>query len=317
MTRLGCRVEYLFRAERPRTGSEAAAGGNDALDRLIHLYALNRGILLTPFHNMALMSPGHDRGRRRPAHAGLRRSGKRAGVRRVPGTLGHMAQRLRASFSDRRIAVVASLAGLSLFVLGMLAVRMLYTGTSVHGWLAWNLFLAWIPFLLALLLYERARAGASWRVLVPLGLLWLAFFPNAPYLITDLKHIGHGAQVPVLYDVLLLSAAAWLGLLLGLTSLFLVHAVARRLVGALDAWALVVAVLALSSFGIYLGRVQRWNSWDLVVHPASDRRPDRQRPAASLSHPRPIGLTVLFTSFLLVSYLALYSFARLSAIERD
>ncbi|MDX6506349.1 MAG: glutamate-semialdehyde -aminomutase [Gaiellaceae bacterium] len=57
VTRLGCRVEYLFRAERPRTGSEAAAGGDPELDRLIHLYALNRGILLTPFHNMALMSP--------------------------------------------------------------------------------------------------------------------------------------------------------------------------------------------------------------------------------------------------------------------
>ena len=57
VTRLGCRVEYLFRPERPRSGSEAAAGGDAELDRLIHLYALNRGILLTPFHNMALMSP--------------------------------------------------------------------------------------------------------------------------------------------------------------------------------------------------------------------------------------------------------------------
>jgi len=57
VTRLGCRVEYLFRPDRPRTGSEAAAGGNPLLDRLIHLWALNRGILLTPFHNMALMCP--------------------------------------------------------------------------------------------------------------------------------------------------------------------------------------------------------------------------------------------------------------------
>jgi len=57
VTRLGCRVEYLFRPERPRTGSDAAAGADPLLDRLIHLYALNRGILLTPFHNMALMSP--------------------------------------------------------------------------------------------------------------------------------------------------------------------------------------------------------------------------------------------------------------------
>jgi glutamate-1-semialdehyde 2,1-aminomutase len=57
VTRLGCRVEYLFSSERPRNGSEAAAAGDPELDRLIHLYALNRGILLTPFHNMALMSP--------------------------------------------------------------------------------------------------------------------------------------------------------------------------------------------------------------------------------------------------------------------
>jgi glutamate-1-semialdehyde aminotransferase len=57
VTRLGCRVEYLFRPRRPKTGSDAAAGGDHLLDRLVHLWALNRGILLTPFHNMALMSP--------------------------------------------------------------------------------------------------------------------------------------------------------------------------------------------------------------------------------------------------------------------
>jgi glutamate-1-semialdehyde 2,1-aminomutase len=57
VTRLGCRVEYLFRPERPRNGTEAAAGADPELDRLVHLYLLNRGVLMTPFHNMALMSP--------------------------------------------------------------------------------------------------------------------------------------------------------------------------------------------------------------------------------------------------------------------
>ena len=57
VTRLGCRVEYLFRPDPPRNGTEAAEGIDHLLDRLIHLYALNRGVLLTPFHNMALMSP--------------------------------------------------------------------------------------------------------------------------------------------------------------------------------------------------------------------------------------------------------------------
>ena len=134
-----------------------------------------------------------------------------------------MLDRLRASFSDRRILVIASLALLTLFTLAMLAARMAYTETRGHGWLAWNLFLAWIPFLLSLLVYARSRAGARLRELAALGLLWLVFFPNAPYLLTDLKHIGGGGRVPLLYDVLLLSAGAWTGLLLGMTSLFLMH----------------------------------------------------------------------------------------------
>jgi glutamate-1-semialdehyde aminotransferase len=57
VTRLGCRAEYLFGPDRPRTGREAHEAGNVALERYMHLFALNRGILLTPFHNMALMSP--------------------------------------------------------------------------------------------------------------------------------------------------------------------------------------------------------------------------------------------------------------------
>ena len=57
VTRLGCRAEYLFGPDRPRNGSEAHAAGDAALERYLHLYTLNRGILLTPFHNMALMSP--------------------------------------------------------------------------------------------------------------------------------------------------------------------------------------------------------------------------------------------------------------------
>ncbi len=57
VVRLGCRVEYLFRPAVARNGTEAAAGQDELLDPYIHLYLLNRGILMTPFHNMALMSP--------------------------------------------------------------------------------------------------------------------------------------------------------------------------------------------------------------------------------------------------------------------
>jgi uncharacterized membrane protein len=217
--------------------------------------------------------------------------------------------RLRNSFSDRRIAVLASLAVLSFFVLAMIVARVVYTGALEHAGIAWNLFLAWVPFVLALFVYAQARSGLSRPKLVALGGLWLLFFPNAPYIVTDLKHIGRGGGIPVLYDVLLLSAAAWTGLLLGLTSLFLMHAVARRFLGVVNAWALVVGALAASSFGIYLGRVQRWNSWDVFVRPGA-----LLGEIANGFHARPIALTVLLTSFLLTSYLVLYSFARLSSL---
>ena len=77
VTQLGCRAEYLFGPDRPRNGAEAHAASNFELERYMHLFALNRGILLTPFHNMALMSPGDDGGGRRPPHGGLPRSGRR------------------------------------------------------------------------------------------------------------------------------------------------------------------------------------------------------------------------------------------------
>jgi glutamate-1-semialdehyde 2,1-aminomutase len=60
VTRLGCRAEYLFAAKTPKNGTEAHDAMDFELERFMHLYAMNRGILLTPFHNMALMSPQTD-----------------------------------------------------------------------------------------------------------------------------------------------------------------------------------------------------------------------------------------------------------------
>ena len=57
VTRLGARAEYRFASPAPRTGTEAAAASDPELDDYLHTYLANRGVLLTPFHNMALMSP--------------------------------------------------------------------------------------------------------------------------------------------------------------------------------------------------------------------------------------------------------------------
>ena len=126
--RLGCRAEYWF-CPPPRDGAAAAAAVDEDLEGFLHLWCLNRGVLLTPFHNMALLQPAPHRGRRRPPHRGLRRGGRRADAgrltrpamtprRRVPGDVLVHLRRARDHL-DRHYAedfdldLVAALAAMS------------------------------------------------------------------------------------------------------------------------------------------------------------------------------------------------------------
>lgn len=218
--------------------------------------------------------------------------------------------------SHRRLATVASLGGLTALVVAMVAVRTVYSGNSFYQSLVWNLFLAWIPFVVALRVYDAHRRGASRFPLWLGGVVWLVFFPNAPYIITDFKWLNTWTGAPIWFDVVLVSAAAWCGLLLGFMSLYLMQAVVRRAVGTVNAWLFVLAVLVLSSFGIYLGRFLRWNSWDVVTRPdvlAAELWPQLVNP---LEYPKTIAVTGLFTAFLAATYLVFYSLAGQSIQER-
>lgn len=217
--------------------------------------------------------------------------------------------------SDRRLAILGSLLGLTLLVYAMVAVRVAYSGSPHYGALVWNLFLAWIPCLLALAVYDGFRRGAARFPLLAGGVLWLLFFPNAPYIVTDLKHLRTWEGAPIWFDVVLVSAAAWAGLALGFISLYLMQTVVRRLVGAVNAWLFVLVVLSLSSFGIYLGRFQRWNSWDVFTSPGRMAHNIWPHVAQPHEHPRTVAVTILFTAFLGATYLVFYSFARTGAAE--
>jgi len=211
--------------------------------------------------------------------------------------------------SRRRLAIFASLAGLSALVVTMAVVRVVYTGTDYYANLVWNLFLAWIPLGLAVYAYDGYRNGIGRLQLWAAGGLWLVFFPNALYIVTDFKWLRHSAGVPIWYDILLVSAAAWSGLLLGFTSLYLMQRVVGRAVGAVQAWAFAFATLVLGSFGVYLGRFERWNSWDVFTRPrliAQDLLPGLLHPQ---DHPRALAVMLLFTAFLAMSYLVFYAFA--------
>jgi uncharacterized membrane protein len=212
--------------------------------------------------------------------------------------------------SARRRAVYAALVLLSLFSAALIGVRYLYSSEPLFGWLIWNLFLAWIPFGLAILIYDRHRAGVRPLRLLPLAALWLLFLPNAPYIVTDFKHLVPSPVVPLWVDIVVIAAPAWTGMLLGFLSLYLVQSVVRDLAGARVAWAAAVGVLGLASFGIYLGRVLRWNSWDVLAHPRLVFDLD-----GVFVDPRAIGMTVLLSGFLTLSYLVVYAFMRLEAVE--
>jgi uncharacterized membrane protein len=224
---------------------------------------------------------------------------------------------LATEASRRRALAVGSLVLASAFGVALVTVRGLYTGTGEYRNMLWNLVLAWIPFVVALVVYDRHRRGAPPRHLVVPTLVWLLFLPNAPYLVTDFKYLAEIGGAPVWYDITLLTTFAWVGLLLGFGSLFLMHTVAARILGAAASWVAVAAVLGLTGFGVYLGRFERWNSWDVVRNPgtlAGDLWTGLSDP---LSYPRPLAVTIALSAFLSLGYLGLYSFLRLAALETN
>ena len=151
----------------------------------------------------------------------------------------------------------------------MLGARIWYSGYITYSFLQWNLFLAWIPLFSALGLWalqQRQRRGTGLAGAL-LFLCWLAFFPNAPYIVTDFLHLTERNNVPLWYDLLLIFSFAWNGLVVGFTSLWIVQTVIAGRWGQWLSWLIVAGTLALSGFGIYLGRFLRWNSWDLLTNP--------------------------------------------------
>ena len=149
----------------------------------------------------------------------------------------------------------------------LLGVQLSLSGSGRYAFLAWNLVLAAIPLMLALMIEAASALGARAGVLA-LTVLWVVFLPNAPYLVTDpVFHLGYDAALPLWYDVLLFVVFAATGLAFGLSSVHRLHRLARRRLGAATVWVIIATVLAASSFGIFLGRFEQLNSWDILLRP--------------------------------------------------
>ena len=226
-----------------------------------------------------------------------------------------MYQKLLAYFAPNkyRLMMFFLLAGATIFSVAIWRVRTEFSGTGRYGFLIWNLFLAWIPFIIAYFTYTLTLNRKWIYVVIPLAaFLWLIFFPNAPYILTDFQHLAYPSpsdDLPVWYDVMMLIWFAFTGLLLGMVSLFLMQEIIRREFGRWVGWTFVALVTSLTSAGVYVGRFLRWNSWDILQNPiglAAYTFERVQNPSLQA-----IGFTSLFAVFFLFLYITLYTFGHL------
>jgi uncharacterized membrane protein len=198
----------------------------------------------------------------------------------------------------------------STLAIGILAGRVLRAQQGSYIFLVWNLFLAWVPYgwsLWAASIQQRYPRD-WWRLLIP-GALWLLFFPNAPYIITDFVHLHERPPVPLWYDIGLLATFAWSGCFLAVVSLQTMQRLVRQLCGALLSWLFVASSISLSGLGMYLGRFERWNSWDLLLSPHAVLIAAARPILFPLSHIRPLGASAMFATILMTCYVTFIAVA--------
>lgn len=211
---------------------------------------------------------------------------------------------------------LSRLGAASLAAVGFVLLHMLINQSIELWYLLWNLGLAWVPVLCSsLLLYKKYSTTAQ----VVLLAVWLAFLPNAFYIITDIIHINDTLRFDQTFDVVVFMMSIIPGFLLGLISLWQIDRVYFiKGLTATKRQLLLVSIALLCGIAIYIGRELRWNSWDIVTRPFAllgDLAHAITSPTSALHI---IIVTVSFAACILVSYRQVSSFlaSRSSASPR-
>ena len=196
----------------------------------------------------------------------------------------------------------------TIFALGLFTLRVLQSYTFAYSNLIWNLFLAWIPLIFSILTIKLYKSNPEKRwVLIFPGFLWLLFFPNAPYIITDFLHLKQRPGIPIWYDILMLAAFAWTGFFLAIASLRTMQVLVNKHLGWFPSWIFATSVLTLAGIGIYLGRFSRWNSWDIFFTPKEILTDIAIRILNPVNNMNFYGFTGIITTFLVICYLMFIS----------
>ena len=220
---------------------------------------------------------------------------------------------LRLAFGREMAMPMLALTFASGVSVALVVARVLYAWKIYYAFLVWNLFLAWLPLLFALLACDEhrlARRSWRWRFAAFAG-AWLLFFPNAPYIFTDVIHLTNHYYSHFWVDLVLILSCALTGFVVGFLSLYLMHNLVARLMGRFMSWLFITAVAALTGFGIYLGRFLRFNSWDILVQPRSLAQGIGSWVTNPLASASSAAFPILFATFFFIAYVMLYGLTHL------
>jgi uncharacterized membrane protein len=154
-----------------------------------------------------------------------------------------------------------------IYSMSLLIIRAKITQTVFLFFLIWNLFLAIIPYLIMIYLktlnYNSTNKLKSYLMI----LIWIVFLPNSFYIITDLIHLSKSDQSTFWYDLILIGSFSIVGFFLGIQSIFEFEKIAKKDFNSKKVDFIIPLLCFLCGLGIYLGRILRYNSWDIISNP--------------------------------------------------
>jgi uncharacterized membrane protein len=202
-----------------------------------------------------------------------------------------------------KINIPKSVVILIAFSVALNILRVIIWGKLSFVYILWNIFLAIIPFVISsLLLSISNKRKINQITFIAIGIIWLLFLPNSPYIITDLIHIGEVRFAPDLFDSFLLFSSAWTGLLLGMHSINHMEQILSTRYSKKITSTIIVITMFFVSFGIYLGRFLRLNSWDVFASPGYFLGAIKEIFTNKNDFQIALSYTVLFFFFILASY---------------
>jgi len=172
--------------------------------------------------------------------------------------------RIPTSLTIRQWLIISSL-----FSLTLLTTRVIASGRLSYGFLAWNLFLAYVPYFISQWLERHLQILRNRIKLVSLIFTWILFMPNSFYILTDLFHLENMGNGHSWFDLTLILSFAWSGVIFGILSICKMEMLLKKAKGNLVSGFIICTVMWLNAFGVYIGRFLRFDSWDIIVNPFS------------------------------------------------